>query len=73
MLFKKKKQKQRAQDSKDIQKLLSDAISNLEAKELFDLAKQVSEKHLDESDEMYQFFHNTEVEEAVNKLQKGAE
>lgn len=34
-----------------------EALNNIDDEELFDLCKQITEKHLDETDELYEFFH----------------
>ena len=34
-----------------------EALNNIDEEELFDLCKQITEKHLDETDELYEFFH----------------
>lgn len=34
-----------------------EALNNIDEEELFDLCKQITEKHLDETDDLYEFFH----------------
>ncbi len=34
-----------------------EALNNIDEEELFDLCKQITEKHLEETDELYEFFH----------------
>lgn len=39
-----------------LNKMLAD-LSDKDVKDIIELAKQVSEKHLNKDDELYQFFH----------------
>lgn len=34
-----------------------EALNNIDEEELFDLCKQITEKHLKETDDLYEFFH----------------
>ena len=49
----------------EVDKIINDSINGLDIEELAELCKQVSEKHLKPTDELYIYYH-----ELVDKLKK---
>ena len=49
----------------EVNKIINDSINGLDIEELAELCKQVSEKHLEPTDELYIYYH-----ELVDKLKK---
>lgn len=49
---------EKLKDKEELTRILNAALNDLDIKELWELGKQVSEKHLDKDDEMYKWYHS---------------